>query len=377
MKTSPGPIIQFKGINKTYDGAVNILKGLHLDIDRGEFVTLLGPSGSGKTTLLMILAGFEVPTGGEVLLDGQILNHVPAYKRDMGVVFQNYALFPHMTVRKNVGYPLVQRGVSKEEIAKRVDGALSMIHMSEFSERLPAQLSGGQQQRVALARALVYRPQVVLMDEPLGALDKKLREHMQIEIKHLHGSLGMTVVYVTHDQSEALTMSDRIAVFKDGVILQIGSPHEIYEQPNCSFVANFIGETNNFSGSVRSTNGNHCDVELHCGGLVRGVNVCGAGVGDEVNLAVRPERIQIDRTDDCSLGSVRAVVEGTIYHGDHLRYELGIAGTEGAMAKAAIESSESLARGTEVNVRWSEQHGRVLDRILLSGDRPDPEMSHQ
>ena len=371
MNTSPDPIIQFKGIDKTYDGEVNILKGLDLDIDRGEFVTLLGPSGSGKTTLLMILAGFEVPTGGEVLLDGRILNQVPAYKRDMGVVFQSYALFPHMTVRKNVGYPLVQRGVSKDEVAKRVDEALSMIHMSEFSERLPAQLSGGQQQRVALARALVYRPQVVLMDEPLGALDKKLREHMQIEIKHLHDSLGMTVVYVTHDQSEALTMSDRIAVFNDGVILQIGSPHEIYEQPNCSFVANFIGETNNFSGSVQSVDDDYCDVELHCGGFARGVNVCGAGVGDEINLAVRPERIQIERAGEDSPGAVRAVVEGTIYHGDHLRYELGIAGTEGVMAKSAIESSESLAHGTEVSIRWSEDHGRVLDKMPSSGDRPN------
>ena len=218
------PIVRFVGIGKTYDGVTSVVDNLDLDIERGEFLTLLGPSGSGKTTTLMMLAGFETPTAGEILLDGKPLSRLPPYKREIGMVFQNYALFPHMTLAENIGFPLSVRGVAKDEIARRVDRALDMVQLGGFGSRRPAQLSGGQQQRIAVARALVFEPKLVLMDEPLGALDKQLREQMQLEIRRLHQRLGVTMVYVTHDQAEALTMSDRIAVFHRGKIQQLDRP---------------------------------------------------------------------------------------------------------------------------------------------------------
>src|SRR5574343_936781 len=225
------PLVRFAGVQKTYDGLSLVVRSLDLDIQRGEFLSLLGPSGSGKTTTLMMLAGFESPTAGEILLDGAPITRTPPHKRNFGMVFQNYALFPHMSVADNVAYPLTVRKVPKAEIATRVAKALDMVQLGGRGERFPGQLSGGQQQRVALARALVFEPQLVLMDEPLGALDKQLREHMQMEIKHIHQRLGVTVVYVTHDQGEALTMSDRVAVFHQGEIQQIAPPRELYETP--------------------------------------------------------------------------------------------------------------------------------------------------
>jgi putative spermidine/putrescine transport system ATP-binding protein len=217
------PLVSFKGVQKSYDGVNLVVKNLDLDIYPGEFLSLLGPSGSGKTTCLMMLAGFEFPTSGDIYLDQQRLNNVPPHKRNIGMVFQNYALFPHLTVEKNLEYPLRVRKVTATQRTTRVHDALSMVQMGAFAKRYPAQLSGGQQQRIALARALVFDPKLVLMDEPLGALDKQLREHMQLELKALHKKLGVTFVYVTHDQSEALTMSDRVAVFDQGVIQQISS----------------------------------------------------------------------------------------------------------------------------------------------------------
>ena len=209
--------VEFSKVQKSYDGENLVVKDLNLSVGKGEFLTMLGPSGSGKTTCLMMLAGFETATHGEILLDGRPINNIPPHKRGIGMVFQNYALFPHMTVNENLSFPLEVRGQGKSERELNVKKALDMVQMSEFGHRRPAQLSGGQQQRIALARSLVFEPDLVLMDEPLGALDKQLREHMQFEIKHLHERLGVTVVYVTHDQSEALTMSDRIAVFDDGI----------------------------------------------------------------------------------------------------------------------------------------------------------------
>jgi putative spermidine/putrescine transport system ATP-binding protein len=216
MNQTANVLVSFRGVRKTYDGETLVVKHLDLDIYQGEFLTLLRPSGSGKTTCLMMLAGFEFPTGGEIWLDGTLLNAVPPHKRDIGMVFQNYALFPHLTVEQNVAYPLTVRNMSAQERAHRTHNALKRVRMESFAKRYPAQLSGGQQQRIALARALVFEPKLVLMDEPLGALDKQLREHMQYELKSLHEKLGVTFVYVTHDQVEALTMSDRVAVFWGG-----------------------------------------------------------------------------------------------------------------------------------------------------------------
>ena len=259
----PAPaLVRFSGIQKTYDGEHLVVKNLDLDIRKGEFVTLLGPSGSGKTTTLMMLAGFEVPTQGEIYLADRPIKNVPPHKRDIGMVFQNYALFPHLTIAENIAFPLSVRNTNKAEAQERVRAALRMIKMETLAQRRPGQLSGGQQQRVALARALVFNPQLVLMDEPLGALDKRLREQMQLEIKQLHETMGITVVYVTHDQSEALTMSDRIAVFNDGIVQQIDRPDALYEHPVNSFVAHFIGENNVLSGTVETVEKQYCRVAL-------------------------------------------------------------------------------------------------------------------
>ena len=217
-------IVRFENVQKSYDGESLVVKNLNLDIAKGEFLTMLGPSGSGKTTCLMMLAGFEPATHGEIYLNGSGINMVPPHKRGIGMVFQNYALFPHMSVAENLAFPLEVRNMGKADIEAKVQRALDMVELSAFGGRRPAQLSGGQQQRVAVARALVFEPDLVLMDEPLGALDKQLREQMQYEIKHIHERLGVTVVYVTHDQTEALTMSDRVAVFNDGVIQQLSTP---------------------------------------------------------------------------------------------------------------------------------------------------------
>ena len=254
--------VRFVGVQKTYDGETLVVRDFDLDVARGEFLTLLGPSGSGKTTCLMMLAGFESVTQGEIVLDGRPINNAPPHKRDIGVVFQNYALFPHMTVDENVAFPLEVRKVPQAEIEARTRRALDMVQLSGFGHRRPAQLSGGQQQRVAVARALVFEPKLVLMDEPLGALDKQMREQMQYEVKHLHERLGVTVVYVTHDQTEALTMSNRIAVMQQGAIQQIATPQDLYDRPENAFVAQFIGENNRLLGMVREIRGRTCVVAV-------------------------------------------------------------------------------------------------------------------
>lgn len=248
----PG-FVRFDSVSKTYDGSNLIVESLDLSISKGEFLTMLGPSGSGKTTSLMMLAGFEQPTSGEIFLDGAPISHTPPQRRGIGMVFQNYALFPHMTVGENLAFPLQVRKMPKPEITTLVLRALETVQLSHLKNRKPGQLSGGQQQRVALARALIFEPSIVLMDEPLGALDKQLREHMQQEIRALHRSLGITMVYVTHDQSEALTMSDRVAVFGSGRIQQLASPEQLYESPQNAFVASFIGENNKLSGELVNT----------------------------------------------------------------------------------------------------------------------------
>jgi putative spermidine/putrescine transport system ATP-binding protein len=318
------PLVRFAGVQKTYDGEHLVVRQLDLDIRRGEFLTLLGPSGSGKTTTLMMLAGFESPTAGEIMLDGKPITGTPPHKRNFGMVFQNYALFPHLTVAQNVAYPLTVRKVPKAEADRRVARALEMVRLQGMDARLPAQLSGGQQQRVALARALVFEPQLVLMDEPLGALDKQLREHMQIELKELHRQLGVTFVYVTHDQGEALTMSDRVAVFNDGAIQQIDAVDRMYEAPANRFVAGFIGDSTSLRGTVRAAHAEggreHCGIVLTDGRVLTGLNVNGAKVGDAVEACIRPERIATHTQAPSERGNVlQGQVRNVIYFGDHLR----------------------------------------------------------
>ena len=315
--------VKFDKVDKSYDGKILVVKDLQLDIEEGEFVTMLGPSGSGKTTCLMMLAGFETPTHGEIYLDGRAISSIPPHKRGIGMVFQNYALFPHMTVYENLAFPLRVRKIPKDEADKKIDKALSMVSLQGFADRMPGQLSGGQQQRVAVARSLVFDPQLVLMDEPLGALDKNLRESMQYEIKHIHESIGVTVVYVTHDQSEALTMSNRIGVFNDGVIQQLSTPDVLYEKPDNAFVAQFIGENNKLTGTVKSVNGQYCEVDLDTGGTTKALMVNVNSVGQRTQLSVRPERVSVE-SGDSPENKFTGKVEELIYLGDHIRVRLNV-----------------------------------------------------
>ena len=354
--------VAFEGVGKTYDGKALAVCDLSLQIAKGEFVTLLGPSGSGKTTSLLMLAGFEEPTAGDILLAGRSVRRIPPHRRNIGMVFQNYALFPHMTVAQNIAFPLSVRGASSSAIAQKVAHALGLVRLVSYDQRRPMELSGGQQQRVALARALVFDPDLVLMDEPLGALDKQLREQLQLEIKHIHAKLGVTVVYVTHDQSEALTLSDRIAVFNDGRVQQVDTPTAIYEHPANAFVAQFIGESNRLDGRVAAVEagGNHCRVDT-AAGSIRALAVRIDGVGTPTTLSIRPERILV-RTDGREAdNSVEAEVLETIYHGDHKRVRARLQGNAEFILK--VGGDQYLAPGTRLTLGWQADHCRALDAM--------------
>jgi putative spermidine/putrescine transport system ATP-binding protein len=301
--------ISIRGISKRY-GGFTALDSVDLEIESGEFVTLLGPSGSGKTTLLMVLAGFIRPDSGTIAFGDRDVSLIPPHQRDVGMVFQNYALFPHMSVAGNIAYPLKLRGKSKDEIARRVKEALELVQLGDLGERRIDQLSGGQRQRVALARAIVFEPRILLMDEPLSALDKKLREQMQIEVRHLHQRLGMTTVYVTHDQREALTMSDRIAVIDRGRFRQIGKPRDIYERPESRFIAEFIGESQFLA------------IELHSGkawhdGRPLLVECIPDNSPRSSFLVVRPEKLVVlGPGDHSSMNIFEGIVQEVVYQGE-------------------------------------------------------------
>ena len=345
------PLVKFIGVEKSYDGHTLAVRDLTLDVGQGEFLTLLGPSGSGKTTTLNMLAGFERPTRGEILLSGRPVDRLAPYDRNIGMVFQNYALFPHMTVGENVAFPLGVRRMPRAEVAARVQQALAMVRLEGFVDRQPAQLSGGQQQRVALARALVFEPSLVLMDEPLGALDKKLREQMQIELKLLHQRLGLTVVYVTHDQSEALTMSDRIAVFRDGQVVQQGTPDVLYCRPCDAFVAGFVGENNLLSGTVRAIADGWVCVSLAGGPEVKATAVGELRRGANVMLAVRPEAVRVSNDQANWDNACPAVVTSRIYFGDHSRLLTEIGNGLGLTVK--VPASLAARTGVPVLLCWN------------------------
>ena len=353
--------VKFDKVDKSYDGKVLVVKDLNLDIAEGEFITMLGPSGSGKTTCLMMLAGFETPTNGEIYLEGNPISNIPPHKRGIGMVFQNYALFPHMTVYENLAFPLRVRKFSKDETDKKVEKALSMVSLSGFGNRMPGQLSGGQQQRVAVARALVFDPAVVLMDEPLGALDKNLRESMQYEIKHIHESIGVTVVYVTHDQSEALTMSNRIAVFNDGKVQQLSSPDKLYEEPVNSFVAEFIGENNTFQGEVEDISNDRCKIKLDSGGEILANPIRVKSKGEKSIVSLRPERAIIDPEEKME-NKFKGKIEEVIYHGDHTRLRLDLLGNKEFILKVPNSSARmDIKLGNEIKVGWNSFDARALD----------------
>jgi putative spermidine/putrescine transport system ATP-binding protein len=307
----------------------------------------------------MMLAGFEAPTAGEILLAGAPITRTPPHKRDIGVVFQSYALFPHMTVADNVAFPLSVRGLGRAEIATRVARALDIVQLAGFDARRPAQLSGGQQQRVALARALVFEPQLVLMDEPLGALDKRLREQMQLEIKHIHERLGVTVVYVTHDQSEALTMSDRIAVFNRGAIEQIDAPHVLYAEPATSFVAQFVGENNRLDATVEAVADGFCTVRLADGTTLTARAVRAGAAGTRTALSIRPEVVALGPGGQNRLSGTVAEL---IYHGDHTRLRLALAGGIDFFVKLArVAPTDGIVPGQAIDVSFAAADCRALD----------------
>ncbi|WP_323020076.1 ABC transporter ATP-binding protein [Pararhodobacter sp.] len=355
--------VVFDRVQKSYDGEILVVKDLNLSMPKGEFLTMLGPSGSGKTTCLMMLAGFETATHGEILLDGKPINNIPPHKRGIGMVFQNYALFPHMTIAENLAFPLEVRGIGKSDREAKIKRALDMVQMGAFGNRRPAQLSGGQQQRVALARALVFEPELVLMDEPLGALDKQLREHMQFEITNLAHNLGITTVYVTHDQTEALTMSDRVAVFNDGRIQQLAPPEDLYERPANSFVAQFIGENNKLDGTVETINGDKCTVRLDDGTLIDAQPVNVSKAGERTRVSIRPERVESnpDRlARDAHL--VEAEVLEFIYMGDTFRFRLRVAGRDDFVMKYRnAQDQRRLSAGDKIRIGWRPEDCRALD----------------
>jgi putative spermidine/putrescine transport system ATP-binding protein len=362
MKDIKDAYVEFKDLTKTYNGESLIVDKLNLDIRSGEFLTLLGPSGSGKTTCLMMLAGFEAPTSGEIRIAGQVVNKTPPHKRNIGVVFQNYALFPHMTVEENLKFPLQARHTKKNEMKTMVSEALAMVRLEHFANRYPQQLSGGQQQRIALARALIFKPNLVLMDEPLGALDKQLREHMQLEIKHIHQQLGVTVVFVTHDQSEALTMSDRIAVFDHGQIQQIGTATQVYEEPENAFVAGFIGENNSMRGVVGSTNGLTCGVILESGASIKAKSHKKKNTGDKVTISIRPERARVVPSFEISNNTLKGKIREIVYKGDHVQIRIVLNCGENFEVKTAVSSIEKHVNVNEdVCIVLDEAHVHVLE----------------
>jgi putative spermidine/putrescine transport system ATP-binding protein len=358
------PFVRFEHVEKSYDGKQLVVRDLTLDIAQGEFLTLLGPSGSGKTTTLMMLAGFETATSGEIYLDGKPINRIAPEHRNIGMVFQSYALFPHMTVAENVGFPLRVRGITGEAAHSRVMAALDKVGLKGLESRRPAQMSGGQQQRVAVARALVFEPKLVLMDEPLSALDKQLREQLQYEIKRLHSDLGITIVYVTHDQTEALAMSDRIAVFHHGRIQQIDIPTQLYERPANAFVAQFIGENNTLKGTVHSATGSSCQIALADGTLIHGQAVDTPALGAHKLVSIRPERVRISpqTQGDGNANVVKATVIDITYLGRYARLRLKACGLEDFIVTLPNDGRDlALAGGNTIHIGWDAADCRVLD----------------
>ncbi len=364
------PIVQLQTVSKTfisrYGGIaeeVQAVKSLDLDIHPGEFFTLLGPSGCGKTTTLRLIAGFETPTRGEVLIQGKSVGKVPPNQRPVNTVFQNYALFPHLTVLKNVAFGLAVKRMPRPQREQLAQEALDLVRLAGMGDRKPNQLSGGQQQRVALARALVNQPAVLLLDEPLGALDLKLRKAMQIELKQLQEQVGITFIYVTHDQEEALTMSDRIAVMKDGVLQQLGDPVTLYEKPANRFVADFIGESNLLPGKVESVSGERATLAFGQELMSAQVGDASPAIGQEVYVAIRPEKLLIASEGEMPGNSLSGAVSQVIYIGTDTRYIVDLA--SGASIAIRVQNSggrdvQAFRRGEQVRISWATEDARTL-----------------
>ncbi len=341
--------LELRSLVKTYD-TQRVVDGIDITVEAGEFFTILGPSGCGKTTTLMMLAGFATPTAGDVIIDGKRINEVAPQDRNIGVVFQNYALFPHMSVAENLAFPLEMRKIPANEIAGKVRAALDLVQLTA-ANRLPTQLSGGQQQRVAVARALIFDPPILLMDEPLGALDRKLRSHLQIELRRLQQRLGITVIYVTHDQDEAMSMSDRVAILNHGRVEQIGRPEELYENPTSLFVAQFLGENNVFQGKVDTRGRSFEGVE---GGPIALALAQRFPAGTALSVSVRPERVVVTATDSSATAEgYDGEVRDAVFMGTHTDYYIEVQHLGVVHAKIAnIHSAQAFTRGQAVRVHW-------------------------
>ncbi|MFF0370749.1 ABC transporter ATP-binding protein [Micromonospora sp. NPDC005087] len=359
-----GTSIDIVNVVKRYSG-MTAVDDVSLHVRPGEFLTLLGASGSGKSTLLNIIAGFIDADAGRIQVDGRDLTRVPSHKRNLGMVFQHYALFPHMSVFDNVAFPLRRRRtVGRSEVVRRVQQALEVVELGHLGKRRPAQLSGGQQQRVALARAIVFQPQALLMDEPLGALDKRLREQLQLEIKRLHRELGTTVVFVTHDQEEALAMSDRIAVLRDGALVQVGTPEELYERPSSRYAAEFLGESNIFAG--------HSDGQKFVDEASKAVFAIADTARSGSALVVRPEHVQLAEpgTDlPAEDNAVDGVVRDVVYLGSGLRVEITLPDGRNLVARAATRGRFTPQPGLAVLAHWHREHSLVVQDDINGGDR--------
>jgi len=360
----PNVDVELEGVTKQFGDFVAV-DNVSLEVFDGEFFSLLGPSGCGKTTCLRMIAGFELPTLGDVKIHGKAMGDTPPYKRPVNTVFQNYALFPHMTIFENVAFGLEMKKIARSEIRPRVMETLEMVRLPQLADRKPRQLSGGQQQRIALARALVNRPEVLLLDEPLSALDLKLRKAMQFELKELQRQVGVTFIFVTHDQEEAITMSDRIAVMSDGLVQQVGDPIEIYERPNNRFVADFIGETNFIEGNVASIEADQILITL--GGGIKIPARSNEAVSPEqaVTVAVRPEKIALHSTAPANISSIPAIVDEAIYIGTDTRYTVRIADRHSVVARlqnmgSALNGERLFQRGEQVYVSWTLDSAMVL-----------------
>lgn len=355
MATSENHIVEIKKVNMLY-GENHVVKDLDLCVKEGEFLTMLGPSGCGKTTTLRLIAGFVEPSGGEIFVEGESVQNREPYERHVNTVFQSYALFPHMTVAGNIGFGLKMKGVNKKEIAQRVEEMLALVQLSGYEKRMPAQLSGGQKQRVAIARALINNPRVLLLDEPLGALDMKLRKQMQVELKRLQKKLGITFIYVTHDQEEAMMMSDRIAIMNNGSLEQLGTPEDIYEHPQSRFVADFIGESNILEAYVTNTGGGTLKLTMDCGiGIGQGTNFFD---GELVYVSIRPEKAQLTETRIQGF-SMPGVVKEYTYMGQIIKAVVEFEnGTEFKVNRLAGQYLPSI--GSPVHVSWNADDAVVM-----------------
>lgn len=358
--------VEFKNVTKSFGGFIAV-DNFSLMVEKGQFVTLLGSSGSGKSTSLMMLAGFMSPSSGAVYIDGRDVTETPPDRRNIGLVYQNYALFPHMSVAANVGFPLKMRRVSKDEIAKRVSASLQKVRLSQFADRMPSQLSGGQQQRVALARAMVFEPSILLMDEPLGALDKNLREEMQFEIKRIQQEAGITTIYVTHDQEEAMSMSDNVVVMSHGRIEQSAPPAELFEHPRNAFIAQFIGSANVISGTVKGVN-ESCSFLSDAGAVMPIATEPGIADGTRKTAVIRPERVKFATAD--TKGALAANVESVLFGGTMIRY-VTRAGNQRIDVVSVNNGEAPRQPGEAIFLTWDQK-----DLLLVEGTAAKDERTH-